>query len=381
MISAKLLLSVTILALFVSNSPFRSYYDSFFHASIFNHFNALPFQVNLSLVINDGLMTIFFLIVGLEIKYELLSGALNSLHKATLPGISAIGGMAIPAVIYAFINRHDSTMLRGWAAPMATDIAFSLSVLSLLGSKIPSTLKTFLTALAILDDLAAIIIIAIFYTDQISVIFLGLALACLLILFTLNKSGVTSLSVYSLIGFILWVFLFKSGIHPTLAGVGIALMVPLKNKKKLRSPLKKLQHTLHPWVALGILPLFAFANAGVSVLHLGQAHLHVSIILGILFGLFLGKQLGIFGAAWLAVQLGIATLPDRVRWNELYAVAIICGIGFTISLFIGTLAFSDDAESYLNSLKIGVLTGSVLSGIVGYLLLLLMHVNKKTRQV
>lgn len=368
-VSAKILFSATILALCLSNSPLRNYYDSLFHTYFTIQFGNMALTSNLLFWINNGLMAIFFLVVGLEIKYEILSGTLNSPQKAVLPGIAAMGGMIVPAIIYVGINHHDAIMLRGWAVPMATDIAFSLSVLSLLGSRIPAALKAFLTALAILDDLAAIIIIAIFYTDNISIAFLGLAFICLLSLFILNKSGITRLSFYIFIGIILWVCLLKSGIHPTLAGVAVALMVPLQNRKKSYSPLQKLQHELHHWVALGILPLFAFANAGVSLLNLGQENLHVTIILGVLCGLFVGKQLGIFSASWLAVKLGIATLPDQVRWGEIYAVSIICGIGFTISLFIGALAFSNNAESYLTSIKIGVLLGSLMSGTAGYLLL------------
>jgi NhaA family Na+:H+ antiporter len=372
--SAKLLLGATILALCLSNSPLNSYYDSFFHTYIFGQFGNLKFKSNLLFWINEGLMTIFFLVVGLEIKYELLRGALNSLRKAALPGIAAIGGMIVPAFIYVCINYNNATMLRGWAIPTATDIAFALSVLSLLGSRVPYALKVFLTALAILDDLAAIIIIAFFYTDHLSFISLGLASLFACLLFFINRCGITRLSVYALIGFILWICLLESGIHATLAGVILALMIPMQDRKNPHHlPLQKLKHKLQPLVALIILPLFAFANAGVSFLSLGVENLHVTVILGILFGLFVGKQLGIFSASWLAVKLGIATLPHHVRWSELYATAIICGIGFTISLFIGSLAFGYHDGSYLNSIKIGVLIGSLLSGSIGYLLLKLIH--------
>lgn len=371
-ISAKLLLSATLLALFVCNSSLYSYYDSLFHASFFVQLGNIKFKSNLLFWINEGLMTIFFLVVGLEIKYEIVKGSLNSLRKAALPGIGAIGGMIAPAIIYICINHRDNTMLRGWAAPIATDIAFSLAILSLLGSKVHSNLKAFLTALAIFDDIAAIIIIALFYTEHLSIVYLGLSFICIFILFILNNRGVTQLCVYTFFGFVLWFYLLKSGVHATLAGVILALMIPIKNRKNPdQSPLQKLQNKLHPWVALVVLPLFAFSNAGISFLSMSTDKLHITIILGALIGLFIGKQLGIYCASWIAVKLRLATLPHHIRWSDLYAIAIICGIGFTISLFIGSLAFNDYDENYLNSIKIGVLTGSLLSGIVGYILLLL----------
>lgn len=377
-ISAKLLLGATLLALLLSNSPLSTYYFNFFHTYILSQIGSLAFKSNLLFWINDGLMTIFFLFVGLEIKYEILEGALNSLRKAALPGIGAIGGMIVPALIYVCLNYHNATLLHGWAVPTATDIAFALAILSLLGSKVPPALKAFLTALAILDDLAAIIIIAVFYTDHLALTFLALALICALSLFILNINEVTRLSIYLLIGTILWFCFLKSGVHPTLAGVVIALMIPLKNRKNSQQfPLQKLKHLLHPWVAIVIIPLFAFANAGVYLLNLGQENLQISIILGVLFGLFIGKQIGVFGASWLAVKCRIASLPDRVRWSELYAVAVICGIGFTISLFIGALAFNNIDYSYLNSIKVGVLLGSLLSGMAGYLLLRLVLLRRK----
>jgi NhaA family Na+:H+ antiporter len=331
-------------------------------------------------------MTIFFLVVGLEIKYELLHGALNSLPKALLPGIAALGGMIIPALFYLGFNYHSGLMLRGWAIPVATDIAFTLAVLSLLGSKVTPALKTFLMALAILDDLIAIIIIAIFYTAHIAVIFLALALLCAALLFLLNRCGVMRLLPYCAGGLLLWFCLLKSGIHPTLAGVALAMLVPFSSNKKspvnlLLSPLHRLKQRLHPWVALGILPLFAFANAGISFLHLNlaTASLHLSLIFGALCGLFFGKQLGVFGACRLAVKLRWAALPDRVRWPELYAVAVICGVGFTISIFISALAFGAQPAAYLNSAKIGVLSGSLLSGLAGYLLLLIIYRRRKRK--
>lgn len=367
-IGAKLLLGATILALCLTNSPLKAYYTNLFQTPLFQ-IGGIHVPFNLLFCVNEGLMTIFFLVVGLEIKYEISKGTLNSFRKAALPGIGAIGGMIVPAGIYVYMNYHNSVMLRGWAVPMATDIAFSLAVLSLFGSKIPFPLKTFLTALAILDDVAAIVIIAIFYTNHLDILFLGFSVICILILFTINSIRITQISPYLLIGSILWFCFLKAGIHPTLTGVITAFAIPVTDAQKA-SPLQKLQGNLHPGVALGILPLFAFANAGVSLTNLGQEKLHAPLIFGTLFGLFIGKQVGIFGASWLAVKLGIAKLSNQVRWPELYIIAILCGIGFTMSLFIGMLAFGyQNADGYLNSLKVGVLSGSLLSGTVGYMLL------------
>ncbi len=354
-VSAKLLFAATLLALIFSNSSLNHCYSSFFHATFLHP------HLNLLFIVNDGLMTIFFLVVGLEIKYEILKGSLNSLSKITLPAVGAMGGMLIPAAVYVAFNYHDTLALKGWAIPTATDIAFSLAILSFFGSRIPSALKTYLTALAIFDDVAAIIIIAFFYTSHIKTIFLGLSLVCLLILFILKKVKTKSSLPYFLIGVILWFCFLESGIHPTLAGIVMAAMMPIKNQK--------IKHTLHPWVALSILPLFAFANAGISFAQFNQSNLHLMMMLGVFLGLFVGKQIGIFGASWLAVKYRIATLPDKVRWREIYAVSVVCGIGFTISLFIATLAFGNYTDGYLNSVKVGVLSASMVSGIIGFLLL------------
>lgn len=376
-ISARLLFGATIIALILSNSPFQNYYESFFHSYFFHQFGTVPFKFNLLFWINEGLMTIFFLVVGLEIKYEIMEGTLNSVRKAALPGIGAIGGMIVPALVYVMLNHYDSIMLRGWAVPTATDIAFSIAVLSLLGSRIDASIKVFLTALAIFDDLAAIIVIALFYTEKLSMVFLIAAAFCIFLLFLMNRLHVTKLTPYLFVGFVLWACLLKSGVHATLAGVILAFMIPLKDRKsETASPLKKLQHSLHPFVGLLVVPLFAFANAGVSFLDLTPSSVHISIILGVFLGLFLGKQLGIFGITWLATRLGIATLPSEMRWIELYGVAIICGIGFTISLFIGSLAFGYNDPSYLSSVKIGVFLGSFFSGLVGYFLLRMMSFKK-----
>lgn len=359
-ISAKILLCASLAALCISNSHLQYLYVALQHFKIFN--NDLLFWIN------DGLMTLFFLVVGAEIKYELVQGSLNSLPKAILPGIAALGGMLVPAIIYAIITFHNPLMLTGWAIPTATDIAFALSVLLLVRHNVPQALKAFLTTLAILDDLAAIIIIAIFYTKELSFLYMAISTALLFFLFILNKLNVSKLAVYIFIGCLLWFCLMKSGIHPTLSGVILAFMIPLK-KTNNDSPLQKIQHLLHPLVGLVILPLFAFTNAGVSFLNLTHENFSLRMMLAVLLALFFGKQIGIFSACWLSVKTGIAKLPSSVRWIQLYGVAILCGIGFTISLLIGVLAFSSLNESYLNSIKIGVILGSLLSGVIGYFLL------------
>ncbi|MBS0358547.1 MAG: Na+/H+ antiporter NhaA [Proteobacteria bacterium] len=375
--SSKLLLLMTILALVLSNSPGYTYYEMLFHTPLSFRIGTMEFQSDLLFWVNEVFMTVFFLVVGLEIKYELLEGALNSLQEAFLPGIAAIGGMIIPAIIYLYFNAHNTDQIRGWAIPTATDIAFSLSILSLLGKKIPASLKPFLMALAIFDDLAAIIVIAIFYTSSLSLLFLGLSLVFLCLLLIFNLIGIYRIFPYIIASICLWVCLLKSGIHPTIAGVILAFSIPLYHQSNSQhSPLQKLKTNLHPWVAFGVLPLFAFANAGVSFIHLTKANIQLSITFGILFGLFLGKQLGVFCASWIAVQLRIAKLPIHIKWLDIYGVAILCGIGFTISIFIGDLAFGTGLSSSLDSVKIGVLLGSLVSGIFGYLLLAFLHRSK-----
>ena len=367
---ANLLLGATILALVLSNSPWQDYYEKIFQESFSIQLGSWQFKTNFLFLINEGLMSFFFLVVGLEIKYELAQGVLNSLPRALLPGFAALGGMIIPALIYTVFNYHSVENLRGWAIPTATDIAFSLGVLSLLGNRVSVELKTFLTALAIFDDLAAIIIIALFYTAHLSLFFLGCGLLCLGVIFILNLKKINNIFIYSLIGFIVWVCFFNSGINPTLAGVALAFLMPLDDSMSHRlSSSKRLKKLLHPGVVLGILPLFAFANAGISFFNLSIASLHFSIVIGILASLFFGKQIGVFGACWLAVKLRVAQLPSQVQWVELYGISMICGIGFTISLFIGELAFEQLTSDYSHSVKIGVLGGSLLSGVAGYLFL------------
>ncbi|WP_306224057.1 Na+/H+ antiporter NhaA [Bosea beijingensis] len=370
------LMVVAALALVVANSPLAPLY-----------FGVLKsYVLGLSVLhwINDALMAVFFLLVGLEIKREMLDGQLSSWARRALPGFAALGGMIAPALVYVGFNLGSPETLRGWAIPAATDIAFALGVLSLLGSRVPASLKVFLTALAILDDLGAVIIIAIFYTADLSGLHLGLAAATLVALIALNRFGVVRLAPYLLLGAALWYFTLKSGVHATLAGVALALTIPLTpspaRPDSAVSPLHRLEHALHPYVAFLIIPIFGFANAGVSFTGLGLATLSQAVPLGIMLGLFLGKQIGVFGFGWLAIRAGLADLPARASWAQFYGIALLCGIGFTMSLFIGLLAFPA-SEALQDQTKIGVLAGSLLSGICGWLLLRLakpegMHESK-----
>ncbi len=355
----------TLLALILANSSWQTYYQTFLNFNISIgpniHFSFLHF-------INDGLMTIFFFLVSLEIKRELVQGELNTLTKALLPTLAALGGMIVPALFYLLINHSYPQLISGWAIPMATDIAFSLGVLSLLGKRIPVALKIFLMALAIIDDLGAIIVIATFYTQQIGWLYLFLALLTFLGLILLNYYKIQRFLPYCLLGIALWLFILGSGIHATIAGVLFGFTIPLSSSNhNFNSLLHHLIHQLHPWIAYGILPLFAFANAGLSFSNISLATLLHPLPLGIIVGLFLGKQLGIFGASWLAVKTKLAKLPYQVNWWHIYGTALICGIGFTMSLFIANLAFG---ESELSSLvRLGVFIGSILSGVAGYSIL------------
>jgi len=314
-------------------------------------------------------MALFFLLVGLELKREVLIGELNQLSKIALPGIAAIGGMLVPALIYVLINRSDPYAMQGWAIPTATDIAFALGILSLLGSRIPTSLKIFLVSLAIFDDIGAIIIIAIFYTANLSIAaIIGAAIGILLLIF-MNRQGVVSKSAYIVIGLVVWVSLLKSGVHATLAGVAIALCIPLKGVDvagKEQFPMQDMEKDLHYPVSFLILPLFAFANAGLSLAGLSVSDLVSPVSLGILLGLFIGKQVGVMLFTWLAVKLRIGKLPDDVNWMQLYGVAVICGIGFTMSLFIGSLAFEQTIENQAMNDRLGILVGSFLSAVLGY---------------
>jgi NhaA family Na+:H+ antiporter len=359
--------AAAVLALIASNSALAGFYALFLDLPVELRVGQLQIAKPLLLWINDGLMAIFFLLVGLEIKRELIEGELSSLRKAALPAIAAVGGMAAPALIYVLCNLTDATALQGWAIPAATDIAFAVGVLSLLGARVPLGLKVFLLALAIFDDLGAIVIIAIFYTADLSALSLLLAGGVLIVMLALNRLGVARIAPYALLGIVLWVCVLKSGVHATLAGVAMAFAIPISAPEG-ESPLRQLEHALHPWVAFLVVPLFGFANAGVSFAGMSATALTEGVSLGIAAGLFIGKQLGVFGAVYASVRLGIARLPEGVGWTGLYGAGVLAGIGFTMSLFIGTLAW--DTADYAAPLRIGVLGGSLLSGVVGYAILL-----------
>jgi NhaA family Na+:H+ antiporter len=368
--SAGIILFLTaVLALFVDNSPLASYYEAFFHINFSISFADFKLEKPLLSWINEGFMTVFFILVGLEIKREIVVGELNTISKAMLPLIAAVGGMAVPAAIYLGINLHDPHALKGWAIPTATDTAFSLAILSLLGKRIPDSLKIFLTALAIFDDIGAILIMAIFYTSRISLVMLLCAFVLVCILMLLNYWNVQQISLYGLVGILLWLCVLKSGVHATLAGIVIAMTIPIKKTKSIAEPpLHILERKLHPWVAFGILPLFAFANAGVSFHGLSMHHLFSVIPIGIACGLFFGKQTGIWLATMIGVKCGISRLPANMSPLSLYGLSLVAGVGFTMSLFIGTLAFHSIAP-YAAFVRMGVIFGSLFSGFFGYFVL------------
>jgi Na+:H+ antiporter, NhaA family len=357
-------------ALAISNSPWRGVYEAWL---------AMPGELRvgqdflvlskpLVVWVNDLWMAVFFFLVGLEIKREFVEGELATKRQALLPVVAAFGGMAVPALIYAFINRADAVALRGWAIPSATDIAFALGILLLLGSRVPASLKVFLTAVAIIDDLGAIVIIALFYTDKLSALALGGAGVGVALLVLLNRLRVMRVDLYVLVGLLVWVCVLKSGVHATLAGVITALAVPARNPEG-GSPLQNVEHALHPWVVFVVLPVFAFCNAGVSLQGVTLATLLQPVPLGITLGLLVGKAVGVFGSTWLLVRSGVADRPAGATWWQVFGVSVLCGIGFTMSLFIGGLAFDGQGPGFELQLKIGVLGGSLLSGVAGSLLL------------
>ncbi|MDP9708539.1 UNVERIFIED_ORG: NhaA family Na+:H+ antiporter [Pseudomonas fluorescens] len=364
--SGLLLIAAAILALIINNSPLSWLYNGLLDTPVVAQIGALKIAKPLLLWINDGLMALFFLLIGLEVKREVLDGQLSKPSQIVLPGAAAIGGMLVPALIYWFLNRDNPAALDGWAIPTATDIAFALGVLALLGKRVPVSLKLFLMTLAIIDDLGAIVIIAIFYSGELSTLSLGLAAACIAALVAMNRLGVVKLGPYMIIGLILWVCVLKSGVHATLAGVTLAFCIPLRTKNAEPSPLLALEHALHPWVAYGILPLFAFANAGLSLTGVTAESFTHHVPMGIAVGLLLGKTLGVFGLTWLAVKIGIAALPHGANWGQVLGVAILCGIGFTMSLFVGSLAFVPGASEYAGMDRMGILTGSVFAALIGY---------------
>ena len=368
--SGILLIGAMALAMIMNNTALDDLYQAFIKTPIAVQIGALVIDKPLLLWINDGLMALFFFTVGLELKREILEGELSRLSQVALPLAGAIGGMLVPALIYASFNINDPVLLHGWAIPAATDIAFALGILMLLGKRVPNSLKIFLITLAVFDDVGAIIIIAMFYTTDLSYVSLIVAAVCILILISMNLLRVTRISAYAIVGLVLWVSVLKSGVHATLATVIMAFTIPLRtNKPSQRSPLHQLENDLHPLVAYFVLPVFAFANAGINLGNLTVESLTHPVPVGIALGLFLGKQLGVFGFAWLAIKSGIASKSKGVTWLSLYAVAMLCGIGFTMSLFIGTLAFNaGDLPAQIDE-RVGILLGSLLSAVGGYLLL------------
>ena len=368
--SGLVLLFAAIIALIISNSGLSELYFSTLNEYLFIGINNFGLELSVLHWINDALMAIFFFFVTLEIKREFLQGELSNIKQALLPIIAAVGGMLVPALFYVFINFGDSETMTGWAIPSATDIAFSLGVLSLLGKRVPLSLKVFLTALAIIDDLGAIVIIAIFYSGDLSIKYLSLMLLAFLILLVINKFDVKKFLPYLVIGIFLWDFTHNSGIHATIAGVLLAMTIPHRKKEKDFSLLIKIEHAISPYVAFGIMPLFAFANAGVSLEGLSFGSLLDKVPLGIVLGLFLGKQLGVFVFSYISIKTKIAQMPSNSNWFNFYGVGVLTGIGFTMSLFVGNLAFVDSMQ-YMDGVKIGVLTGSLLSTLFGYFLILL----------
>ena len=367
--SGLVLLFAAILALIISNSNLSELYFDTLNKYLFLGINNFGLKLSVLHWINDALMAVFFFFVTLEIKREFLQGELSNIKQALLPIIAAVGGMLVPALFYIFINFGDIETLNGWAIPSATDIAFSLGVLSLLGKRVPLSLKVFLTALAIIDDLGAIVIIAIFYSGDLSIKYLILMLLAFIVLLVINKYNIKKFFPYLVIGIFLWDFTHNSGIHATIAGVLLAMTIPHRKEEKDFSLLIKIEHSISPYVAFGIMPLFAFANAGVSLDGLSFSSLLNKVPLGILLGLFVGKQLGVFIFSYISIKLKIAQMPNNSNWFNFYGVGVLTGIGFTMSLFVGNLAFAENMQ-YMDGVKIGVLTGSLLSTLTGYFLIL-----------
>ncbi|SEA10802.1 Na+/H+ antiporter NhaA [Microbulbifer marinus] len=362
-----LLILAAALALLMANSPLERIYALLLQTPVEISVGDFSIDKPLLLWINDGLMAVFFFLIGLELKRELIEGELSERSQVILPGVGAIGGMMVPALIYVAFNWDDPEALKGWAIPAATDIAFALGVLSLLGSRVPRSAKVFLTSLAIFDDIGAILIIAFFYTDNISLFALSMAAGCVCVLTIMKVAGVEHRRAYFVVGLVMWASLLKSGVHATLAGVVLALFIPMYTRRDPEfSPLKKLEHELLPTVTFVILPLFAFANAGVDFGNMDKGYFLHGVPLGIALGLFVGNQIGIFSLCWLGVRLGLVKLPQDMSWLVLYGIAVLCGIGFTMSLFIGSLAFEETGVDRFFDERVGILFGSILSGVVGY---------------
>lgn len=365
-----LLMATAALAMILANTPLSTFYDLIINTPVHIRVGPLEIAKPLLLWINDGLMAVFFFLIGLELKRELLIGELSDRRKIILPVLGAVGGMLIPSLIYIAVNYKDPAAMRGWAIPAATDIAFALGILSLLGSRVPVSLKILLTSLAIFDDIGAIVIIAFFYTDTISLTAVAVAGVCICILFFMNRKGQETFSMYVFIGSIMWVALLKSGVHATLAGVVLAVFIPMQSRKDPeRSPLMEIEHDLHSAVAFFVLPIFAFCNSGVNLSNATLEFFTHGVPVGIALGLFLGKQLGIFGFIWLGIQLKFSSIPEGMSWGSLYGMSALCGIGFTMSLFIGSLAFDTSSSQMVFDERLGIIIGSLLSGVVGTLIL------------
>lgn len=362
------LVIAAVVAVVLANSPWAGYYGDFLNTKISVEVADVGVSKPLLLWINDGLMAIFFLLIGLELKREVVEGQLSRPDQIVLPALAALGGLVVPALVYWYVNRDNPAGINGWAIPAATDIAFALAVLSVLGSRVPASLKIFLTTIAIVDDLAAIIIIAVFYSADLSTASLMAAGTGIIILFALNRLGVQRLAAYMITGVFIWFFVLKSGVHATLAGIVVAAFVPLKCEDK-HSPARHLEHSLHPWIAFAVLPIFAFANAGVSFAGIGTETVLGTVSVGIVLGLVVGKQLGVFGMTALAIGLGVAKKPEGTTWPMLYGVALICGVGFTMSMFIGGLAFEHGGFEQHAAVRIGVIAGSLVSAFAGWLVL------------
>ncbi|WDE00842.1 Na+/H+ antiporter NhaA [Thalassomonas actiniarum] len=367
--SGIILMFAAVFAMILANSPWSDWYDLLLEIPVVVAVGSFEIAKPLLLWINDGLMALFFFLVGLELKREFIEGDLSQPGQVALPAIGAVGGMLVPALFYVALNYDNADALGGWAIPTATDIAFALGILAIVGSKVPLQLKVFLTSLAIFDDLGAIIIIALFYTDQLSMLSLIVAAVVISILFGLNKRGVTTTSPYIFFGIVLWIAVLKSGVHATLAGVVLAFFIPIKGKGDEPSPLKSLEHNLHSMVAFIVLPIFAFANAGIDFAGVGLQEVAAPVPLGIILGLVVGKQLGVFGLCFVAIKLGFAKLPANVNWQLLYGAALLCGVGFTMSLFIGSLAFEQGTGNLLFQDRLGIVIGSLISGILGFLVI------------
>lgn len=367
--SGILLFGAAVAAMLVANSPLSVWYDALIELPFAISLGSFVIGKPLLLWINDGLMALFFFLIGLELKRELLEGQLRDPRQVILPAFGAIGGMVVPALIYMYLNQGDAVALQGWAIPAATDIAFALAIVALLGTRAPLTLKVFLVTIAIFDDLGAIIIIALFYTGKISTTALVVAGACLPILFALNQRGVLRKTPYLIVGIVMWVAVLKSGVHATLAGVITAFFIPMTKTQDGKSPLHVLEHSLHTSVNYFVLPVFAFANAGISLAGVTAATLLHSVPLGIATALFIGKQVGVFGLCWLAVICKVAKLPEGLGWLHIYGTSLLCGVGFTMSLFIGSLAFEQTGVNLLFDERLGIIIGSLVSGIAGYFVL------------